>query len=97
MKKLILKSQQTTRKHEKLPSIQRANCKNLLLTPKLCISLKMLPQFASNDIVSLRNHIRPDLELSGSVVECSLLDSRPRGCWFKPHCHHCSVSLSKTH
>ena len=30
--------------------------------------------------------------LSGRV-----LDSRPRGCGFEPHRHHCVVSLSKTH
>ena len=30
-------------------------------------------------------------EPSGSV-----LDSRPRGCGFEPHRHHCVVSLSKT-
>ena len=30
--------------------------------------------------------------LSGRV-----LDSRPKGCGFEPHQHHCVVSLSKTH
>ena len=30
--------------------------------------------------------------LSGRVI-----DTRPKGCGFQPHQHHCVVSLSKTH
>ena len=40
-----------------------------------------------------------DIKLNAGAQSLSdrVLDSRPRGCGFKPHWRHCVVSLSKTH
>ena len=55
------------------------------------LSLCYLPKVLFYQLsVNLRLQIQR--ECSGSVV---VLDSRPRGRGFKPHRHHCVVSLSK--
>ena len=35
--------------------------------------------------------------MGGQWLSGRVLESRPRGCGFEPHRHHCVVSLSKTH
>ena len=47
-------------------------------------------------IVNLLSHRDAFWEHSGLVIKC-LIDPRLTGWGFKPHRHHCVVSLSKTH
>ena len=51
---------------------------------------KITGKFVDWDVNNQMKHTN-----NGSM--CTVLDSRPRGCRFEPHRHHCIASLNKTH
>ena len=81
--------------HFRLDFIREANSMNTDQTALSWEQSGLWPyclQYVLPKNVNGRQKLRGAQWLSGRV-----LDSRQRGCGFKPHRHHCVMSLSKTH